>query len=490
MLGQGDRVAGYEVEGVIARGGMGVVYRARHAGLGRIVALKVIGAERAEDPLFRARFVREARLAASLDHPNVIPIFEAGEDDGELFIAMRLVDGSDLERLIARSGPLGLGLVCRIAGQAAAGLDAAHAAGLVHRDVKPANILLAGPDGDPHVYVSDFGVAKTTLAGGELTGASEWIGTPGYAAPEQVRGGEVDGRADVYALGCVLLAALTRGAGPGTQLPAGVAAVIERATAALPGGRYRSAGELAGALAQAGRDAADGELVGAVDPAGVATLPAATRPAPAGRVGGRPVRPRSIGAGRSTDGGRGGWPAVGFVVGFVAIVGGVAAVALTRGGGADHGGGHAGRPSAQTVAVGPTPAAAGGGDTVYCGPAACRQAGRAVVVPIEGGSCVRDGSGGRWTRLDAGAPEPMLICLPGANLPSGGVGVGVPSLIGGRLDHVETALDRLGIAYRTSGGGLFGIVSSSNWTVCATSPPAGGLVGPASEVTVFVEHSC
>jgi predicted Ser/Thr protein kinase len=534
MLGQGDRIAGYEVEGVIARGGMGVVYRARHAGLGRSVALKVIASELAEDPTFRARFVREARLAASLDHPNVIPIFEAGEDDGELFIAMRLVDGCDLERLIDRSGPLDVALACRIVGQAAAGLEAAHRRGLVHRDVKPANILLAGPAQDPHVYVSDFGVAKASAPGGGLTHSSEWVGTPGYAAPEQVRGGEVDARADVYALGCVLLAALTRRRVGDSQqpaeLPAAVGAVIERATAASPAARFQSAGELADALSVAGspageREAGRGERTtgpegettgpggetdgpgegtggpggGAGIAGGVAngggtavgaTLPAATRPAPVRRVGvsglGRPTR-----WGAAAGGGdrRRGWPAVAFVVGFTAIIGGVVAVALTR---------ETGHRSATTVGRTPTPrvagvsipAAAGGGDTVFCGPAACRQAGRPVLVPIEGGSCVRDAAAGRWTRLDGGAAEPMLICLPATNLPRVVGAVSVPTVTGGRLDHVETALDRLGMPYRTSGGGLFGIVSAGNWTVCATRPAPGADLPASAEVTVFVEHSC
>jgi len=251
MLGQGDRIAGYEVEAVIAQGGMGVVYRAHQVGLGRSVALKVIASDRAGDQTFRARFVREARLAASLDHPNVIPVFEAGDDGGELFIAMRLVDGSDLERLIGRSGPLDVRLACRIVAQAAAGLDAAHRRGLVHRDVKPANILLAGAPEDPHVYVSDFGVAQSAEPAARLTEASEWVGTPGYAAPEQVRGGEVDARADIYALGCVLLAALTRRAPqPRPRLPPAIEAIIDRATAAAPSARFQSARELGDALHQ------------------------------------------------------------------------------------------------------------------------------------------------------------------------------------------------------------------------------------------------
>ncbi|MGI8802898.1 MAG: serine/threonine-protein kinase, partial [Solirubrobacteraceae bacterium] len=248
-LSPGDQVAGYKIESVVARGGMGVVYRARHAELGRSVALKVIAADRAGDETFRKRFVREARLAASLDHPNVIPVFEAGDDDGLLFIAMRLVEGSDLERLIAADGPLAPALAVRLIEQAAAGLDAAHARGLVHRDIKPANILLAGPPADPHVYVTDFGVATSLAPNRPLTLASEWVGTAGYAAPEQTQGGAVDARADVYALGCVLFAAL-HGRPPFTHGPGGggpLDQVVARALSRRPDDRYDSAGDLAAA---------------------------------------------------------------------------------------------------------------------------------------------------------------------------------------------------------------------------------------------------
>jgi tRNA A-37 threonylcarbamoyl transferase component Bud32 len=489
-LGQGDRIAGYEVEAVIAQGGMGIVYRAHQVGLGRSVALKVIAGDRADDATFRARFVREARLAASLDHPNVIPVFEAGEDAGELFIAMRLVDGSDLDRLIDQSGPLDAALACRIVAQAAAGLHAAHQAGLVHRDVKPANILLSGPADDPHVYVSDFGVAKSTDPAGRLTAVSEWIGTPGYAAPEQVRGGEVDARADVYALGCVLLAALTRRAPqPRPPLPPAIDAVIVVATAAAPSARFQSARELADALrlalGQVGPPV--GDRAQTTQPRVAATLSAATRPralpaapqAPGGERQG-PVPGTAPRARR--------WPAVAFVGGFVAIVAGVAAVVgLT---GHDTPARTSSRPPARTAPAPTTPAASGAGDTVFCTASSCTQAGQPVLVPIEGGSCVRDGAPGTWTRLDAGAPEPMLICLPSTSRPRAAVPVAVPTLTGGRLDHAEAALDQLGIPYKTSGGGLFGIISSSNWTVCATSPPAGGQLTPETQITVFVEHSC
>jgi predicted Ser/Thr protein kinase len=510
MLGQGDRIAGYEVEAVIAEGGMGVVYRAHQVGLGRSVALKVIAADRTEDPTFRARFVREARLAASLDHPNVIPVFEAGDDAGELFIAMRLVDGSDLQRLIERSGPLDPAFACRIVAQAAAGLHAAHLAGLVHRDVKPANILLAGAADDPHVYVSDFGVAKSSTPAAELTHASEWVGTPGYAAPEQVRGGALDARADVYALGCVLLAAVSRPTSdPRGPVPPAIDAVISRATAAAPSARFQSARELADALrVAAGRpvdpgatqetgeppaDAAGGVglATSTTAPRLVATLPAATRVArrkPGAPAGGQLSARGSDGSGRGRRTRR--TTGVGFAVGFLVIVGVVVGIALTRHGDSKAPPRPVGRSPSRTLAIPATPSADGNGDTVFCSAAACTQAGRTVLVPIEGGSCIRDGAPATWTRLDAGAPEPMVICLPGSNLPRTSVAITVPTLTGGRLDHAETALDRLGIPYKTSGGGLFGIISSSDWTVCATSPTAGGRLLPAAEITVFVEHSC
>ena len=186
-LGQGDRIAGYEIEAVIARGGMGVVYRAHQVGLGRSVALKVIAADRAEDPSFRARFVREARLAASLDHPNVIPVFEAGDDGGELFIAMRLVDGCDLDRLIDRVGSARSG--DRPAGSSRrrppGWMPPTGRGSSIATSSRP-NILLAGPLDDPHVYVSDFGVAKSVDPAARLTdGRPSGSGRPATPRPSR-----------------------------------------------------------------------------------------------------------------------------------------------------------------------------------------------------------------------------------------------------------------------------------------------------------------
>ena len=196
--------AGYRVESLVGRGGMGVVYRATDLSLERPVALKLIAPELAEDERFRERFLREPRLAASLDHPNVIPIYEAGEHDGQLYLAMRFVEGSDLKTLVERDGKLPPDRALRIVGQVAGALDAAHRRALVHRDVKPANVLL---DEDEHVYLTDFGITKQV--GGESTDTGRVVGTLDYLAPEQIRGDPVDGRTDIYALSCVLYECLS-----------------------------------------------------------------------------------------------------------------------------------------------------------------------------------------------------------------------------------------------------------------------------------------
>jgi len=206
----GRDVAGYRVEALVGRGGMGVVYRARHRSLDRLVALKVIAPDLAEDPTLRERFVRESRLAASIDHPNVVTIYEADEHDRMLYIAMRFIEGGDLKQLLNACEFLPLERVSRIVGQVAAGLDAAHARGLVHRDVKPANVLLAtSADGSDHAYLTDFGLVKRSASEGALTKTGGWAGTIDYVAPEQLRGDPVDARADVYALGCLLFETLT-----------------------------------------------------------------------------------------------------------------------------------------------------------------------------------------------------------------------------------------------------------------------------------------
>jgi len=242
----GDEVAGYRIEEQIARGGMGVVYRATHLGLDRPVALKVIARELADRRGFRERFLRESRLAARLEHPSVVPVYDSREVDGELIVAMRLVRGGDLRRLIDREGPLPPHRALNYLAQVADALDAAHAAGIVHRDVKPPNILVEGD----HAYLSDFGLAKAVDESGAASSASV-VGTAAYMSPEQWRGDSIGPAADVYSLGCVLYEAITgippfereEGDTP-PQMPHGVEATIRRAVAKDPAQRYPTAGAL------------------------------------------------------------------------------------------------------------------------------------------------------------------------------------------------------------------------------------------------------
>lgn len=265
-------IAGYRIKAAIGRGGMGVVYRATQEALDRTVALKLIAADRAEDPVFRARFKLESRLAAAIEHVNVIPVYEAGEDDGLLFIAMRLVGGTDLARVLAEGEGLEPERTVPLIAQLAAALDAAHARSLVHRDVKPGNVLLT-LDRPEHVYLADFGVA-TSGGGGGITTDGGWVGTLDYLAPEQVRGEESGPGVDIYALAGVLHHCLT-GQVPFVRdtdaaklwaqvnapppapsrlrpgLPEAIDAVIARGMAKDPAERFPTANALASACADA-----------------------------------------------------------------------------------------------------------------------------------------------------------------------------------------------------------------------------------------------
>ena len=210
LLGPGACVGGYRLEEQIGAGGMAVVFRAVDERLGRQVALKVMAPALAADAGFRERFIREARAAAAVDDPYIIPVHEAGEAGGALFIAMRYVAGGDVRSLLRQGGPLDPSRAAAIIAAAASALDSAHAAGLVHRDVKPANMLVDVRPGRPdHVYLSDFGLSKGALSSVGLTGSGYFLGTPNYTAPEQIRGDPVDGRADQYALACTAFELLT-----------------------------------------------------------------------------------------------------------------------------------------------------------------------------------------------------------------------------------------------------------------------------------------
>ncbi len=271
----GTEVAGYRIEELIGRGGMGAVYLAEHVRLGRKVALKLLAPELAGNEKFRDRFLRESKLAAAIDHPNIVPIYDADEAEGVLFLAMRFVEGTDLRGLITSEGRLDPPRTASIAQQLGDALDVAHAKGLVHRDVKPANVLVTprrDSAGRDHAYLSDFGLTKRALSVSGLTQTGQIVGTIDYVAPEQVKGDPVDGKADQYSMGCLLYQCLTgevpfprdievavlwahvqepapslAGQGFGKR----VDAVVDKALAKEPKDRYDSCGELAAAFSEA-----------------------------------------------------------------------------------------------------------------------------------------------------------------------------------------------------------------------------------------------
>ncbi len=262
----GSELGGYRIEAVIGRGGMGVVYRAEDLRLGRKVALKLLAPELAANDGFRQRFESESRLAAAIDHPHIIPLYEASDAEGLLFLTMRFVDGIDLKGLLERDAPLAPERALSIADQVAGALDAAHARGLVHRDVKPANVLVhagAGRGASEHCYLTDFGLTKDTSQNRGLTATGQFVGTISYVAPEQIEGSTQSVATDQYALGCVLFECLT-GHAPferdseldvmwahlsddpppvtahRSDLPEGIDAVIAKALSKVPEDRYET----------------------------------------------------------------------------------------------------------------------------------------------------------------------------------------------------------------------------------------------------------
>jgi serine/threonine protein kinase len=426
-LAAGSTFAGFRIERTLGHGGMGIVYLAREVRLDRHVALKVIRTELAEDERFRARFREESRTAASIEHPRVVTVFGAGEHDGLLYVAMRYVPGRDLGRLISGRGALDADVAASLIAQVADGLDAVHAAGLVHRDVKPANVLVAerqpGDDGST-AYLTDFGLAKIAASTSGLTATGEVIGTVDYMAPEQIEGRRVDARTDVYALGCVLFHAVAGevpfperessakmwahlnesppavGSGDGGR--AALDPVIRRAMAKDPAQRFPSAGDLGRAAVAATRGEAVTE---AEHPVGVGeaaplpeTIPLPAATAPTDRLP-RRRRPRR-------------WRRIGIALLALLIAAGLGVAAL-------------------------------------------------IAVP---------------KLTDSGSPPPKPD------------GVTVPSLAGQPLDVAERRLDDLGLRSTEEGGGLFGVLIPSDWDVCATAPPADTTVRPGSTVRLLIDR--
>jgi hypothetical protein len=327
----GTVVVGHRIEDLLGRGGMGFVYKAEHLDLGRRVALKVLAPELAHDDEFRTRFMQESRMAARLEHPSIIPIYEAGAGDGLLYISMRLINGPDLGTIIAREGRMDAGRAVHLIAQIGNALDSAHRQGFVHRDVKPSNILVAPPSGDEtgeHAWLCDFGLVKHfgATTGQRLTRTGAFMGTVQYVAPEQIEGRTLDGRADVYALACVLYECLTgivpfdretdvatlwahlNDPPPATRLvrpdlPGQLDAVIARAMAKRPDQRFATCGELVRAVrgVLAGPDAGPGAVA--------ATRPAETAPAAAPGPGG--YAPPSYGGPSSAPA-----PGYGFAAGY------------------------------------------------------------------------------------------------------------------------------------------------------------------------------
>jgi len=298
-LAIGSQVSGYQIVEQIGRGGMAVVYRALDTRLDRSVALKILAPELARDAPFRQRFLREMRAAAAVDHPHIVPVFDAGEADGSLYIAMRYVSGQDMRTLLDRERTLPAIRTAHIVTQVASALDEAHSHGLVHRDVKPGNMLLgrvAGSGQPDHVYLSDFGLSKQSLSQVSITSTGQFLGTLDYMAPEQIESGPVDGRADQYSLACtayemlageppfrreqglaVMWAQLSTPAPALTarrpDLPPAVDEVMARALAKSQDDRYRTCGDFAESLRAACRIRPN--EMGPVPPADPAAAPGA-----------------------------------------------------------------------------------------------------------------------------------------------------------------------------------------------------------------------
>jgi hypothetical protein len=425
LLSAGSAFGGYRIDGTLGHGGLGIVYLARELALDRLVALKLIRPELAHERRFRQRFRSESLTAASIEHPRVVTVFGAGELDGLLYVAMRYVPGDDLGRLIAARGPLPPGEAAALIAQVADGLDAVHAAGLVHRDVKPANVIVTDADsGAPSGFLTDFGLAKAAAATDGLTATGEVIGSVDYMAPEQIEGRRIDARTDVYALGCVLFHAVSGrvpfpdressakmwahlnepppAAGAGEEARA-LARVIHRGMEKDPARRFPSAGDLGRAALAAVRGEAVTQperAVGAGEAAPAETLPIATEVAPAPTEP-LPRRRRKVRRRR--------WIAAILVILTLAALGAAAIVAVPR-------------------------------------------------LDDEGG----------------GDSKPR--------------GVTVPALTGQPLEVAEQRLEDLGLESTEVSNSLFGVLLTSEWDVCETDPAAGEVVRPRSTVRLIVDR--
>jgi Protein kinase domain len=382
----GQQFGAYQLGDVLGRGGMGVVFRAEHMHLGRMVALKVLAPELSQNADFRARFLRESRMAAALDHPNAVTVYDAGDIDGSLYLAMRLVPGEDLSNVLRQRGPLAPDEALDALEQVAAALDAAHAAGLVHRDVKPANVLVDGE----RCYLTDFGLTKATQTNATaMTATGVFLGTPDYAAPEQISASHVDGRADVYALGGVLYECLTgsrpfprdssvaviyahlhdvppRPSEVRSGLPGGLDDVVACAMAKAPSHRYATCGALIAAAraALSQRETAAAPPMAATQPAPAAPTPPAAPPPTAATAAleapSTPPAPQYTPARRRSRG-----PLVGLVAAGAVVLAIVAVVAL--GGGGDDGGESSGGVDSSDNGGDSAPSARVAGDPISVG---------------------------------------------------------------------------------------------------------------------------
>jgi streptogramin lyase len=402
----GSVIGGMRIDAVAGRGGMGVVYRAHELALDRTVALKIVNPELAGDPEFRERFRREARLAASLDHAHVVPVFHAGEADGHLYIAMRFVEGTDLARMIDERGSIDPRDAAEVVAQIASALDAAHARGLVHRDVKPANSLVTGRPGRWHAYLTDFGITKD-IRDSRLTREGVAVGTLAYISPEQLEGISIDGRADVYSLGCVLFHALT-GQPPFVRnsvaalmyahihtppplLGGSLDPIIARALAKRAADRYPTAGEFAHAVLHAVSGAAGGgaALIEPEARASAASPPPGAAAAPPTLI----TPPTLVDAERPHRRGPR-WALVGVGAALVALVG------------------------VTVMQLGPADEAARGGTADASAPELTNPAGRVTGAPIDVGPGPRDltdGEGFIWTANTGGGSISRIDPRTGAS---------------------------------------------------------------------------